>query len=99
MSVRLGAKPPPRGPVLPGFEDVSSFHEGASGLWIAQVLPGEFYVTKEDEIITTVLGSCVSTCIRDAYWALSASPAAARASRRARCCGFSTATGRSSGDA
>jgi chemotaxis protein CheD len=52
--------------VLPGFEDISAFYEAASGLWIAQVLPGEFYVTKQDEIITTVLGSCVSTCMRDA---------------------------------
>ncbi|MCF8031677.1 MAG: hypothetical protein K9K66_01210 [Desulfarculaceae bacterium] len=26
---------------------------------------GEYYVTREDEAITTVLGSCVSVCIRD----------------------------------
>jgi chemotaxis protein CheD len=30
-----------------------------------QILPGEFYVTENDEVIATVLGSCVSTCIRD----------------------------------
>jgi chemotaxis protein CheD len=28
-------------------------------------LPGEYYVTVHDELITTVLGSCVSACIRD----------------------------------
>lgn len=28
-------------------------------------MPGEFYVTQADEIIATVLGSCVSTCMRD----------------------------------
>lgn len=32
---------------------------------VAKILPGEFYVTKEDEMITTVLGSCISACIRD----------------------------------
>jgi chemotaxis protein CheD len=33
--------------------------------WIAQILPGEFHVSREDEVISTVLGSCVSTCMRD----------------------------------
>ena len=32
---------------------------------IAKILPGEIYVTKNDEAIVTVLGSCVSACIRD----------------------------------
>lgn len=31
----------------------------------AKILPGEFYVTREDMLIVTVLGSCVSACIRD----------------------------------
>ena len=31
----------------------------------AKILPGEFYVTDEDEVIVTVLGSCVAACIRD----------------------------------
>lgn len=31
----------------------------------AKVLPGEFYVTDRDMLITTVLGSCVAACIRD----------------------------------
>lgn len=30
-----------------------------------KILPGEFYVTDEDMAIVTVLGSCVSACIRD----------------------------------
>lgn len=30
-----------------------------------KILPGEYYVTQENELITTVLGSCVSACIRD----------------------------------
>jgi chemotaxis protein CheD len=31
----------------------------------AKVLPGEYYVTCEDMMIVTVLGSCVAACIRD----------------------------------
>ena len=29
------------------------------------IQPGEFYVTKKDEVIGTVLGSCISVCLRD----------------------------------
>jgi chemotaxis protein CheD len=29
------------------------------------IQPGEYYVTKEDEVIATVLGSCVSVCLKD----------------------------------
>ena len=31
-----------------------------------KVLPGEYYVTAKDMVLTTVLGSCVSACVRDA---------------------------------
>lgn len=31
----------------------------------AKILPGEYYVTQRDMVIVTVLGSCVSACIRD----------------------------------
>jgi len=30
-----------------------------------KILPGEFYATAEDEVIVTVLGSCVAACIMD----------------------------------
>ena len=30
-----------------------------------KILPGEFYATAKDEVIVTVLGSCVSACILD----------------------------------
>ena len=30
-----------------------------------KILPGEYYVTNRDMLIVTVLGSCVSACIRD----------------------------------
>lgn len=29
------------------------------------IQPGEYYVTKEDEVIATVLGSCISVCVKD----------------------------------
>jgi len=31
------------------------------------IYPGEFYVTKEEVLITTLLGSCVSVCLYDPY--------------------------------
>lgn len=31
----------------------------------AKILPGEYYVTTQNTLIVTVLGSCVSACIRD----------------------------------
>ncbi|GGY63116.1 putative chemoreceptor glutamine deamidase CheD 1 [Cellvibrio zantedeschiae] len=30
-----------------------------------KILPGEYYVTKSDKLIVTVLGSCVAVCLRD----------------------------------
>ncbi|MGH6674128.1 MAG: chemoreceptor glutamine deamidase CheD [Xanthobacteraceae bacterium] len=42
------------------------FFDAASAVWMVKVFPGEFYVTeKSDEILVTVLGSCVAACIRD----------------------------------
>ena len=32
---------------------------------IATILPGEFFVSREPMIVYTVLGSCISACIRD----------------------------------
>jgi chemotaxis protein CheD len=53
-------------PTFPGFERINRYYEVSTAQWIAQILPGDFYVTQNDEIISTVLGSCVSTCMRDA---------------------------------
>lgn len=35
------------------------------GMQAAKVLPGEYYVTRRDMVLVTVLGSCVAACIRD----------------------------------
>src|SRR5262245_16259984 len=49
---------------LPGLEAIRRYRN-ASGVPTARILPGEFYVTREDEVIDTVLGSCVAACIRN----------------------------------
>ncbi len=42
------------------------FYDAANASWMVKVFPGEYYVTnKTDEVLVTVLGSCVSACIRD----------------------------------
>lgn len=52
--------------ILPGFEAVRRYRDPSTGAVIAKLLPGDFYVTCEDEVLDTVLGSCVSACIRSA---------------------------------
>ena len=51
--------------VLPGFEHVRRYWDPTQGSMTAKVLPGEYYVSRQEELIATVLGSCVSACIRD----------------------------------
>jgi len=53
-------------PVLPGFEHMRRFWDPTHGCMTVKVLPGEFYVSSQEEMVSTVLGSCVSACIRDA---------------------------------
>jgi len=52
-------------PAIPGFQGIHRFWDPATSRWTAKVLPGEFYVTRHDEAISTVLGSCISACISD----------------------------------
>ncbi len=54
-----------KAPPLRGFEHIQRYWDPANNLWTAKILPGEFFVTTYDETITTVLGSCISACIRD----------------------------------
>jgi chemotaxis protein CheD len=55
---------------LAGFETVNRYWDKTVGKIAAKILPGELYVTKDDEIIVTVLGSCVSACVRDAVFGI-----------------------------
>ncbi|MGE0583102.1 MAG: chemoreceptor glutamine deamidase CheD [Steroidobacteraceae bacterium] len=54
-----------RPPVLPGFERIQRSWEPEHERWSARILPGEYFVTRSDEAIATVLGSCISACVRD----------------------------------
>jgi chemotaxis protein CheD len=51
---------PPR-----GFENMHHHWDASAKAWMVHLLPGEYYVTTSEEFVTTVLGSCVSTCIHD----------------------------------
>lgn len=50
---------------LYGFNSIKRYWDKTNDMFAAKILPGEYYVTKNNEAITTVLGSCVSACIRD----------------------------------
>jgi len=63
VAVRAGTTPPP--PAIAGFQGIHRFWDPATSRWTAKLLPGEFYVTRHDEAISTVLGSCISACIAD----------------------------------
>ena len=53
--------------ITTGTEPLASRHyfDREFGLPAVKLLPGEYYVTAENIVLTTVLGSCVSACIRD----------------------------------
>jgi chemotaxis protein CheD len=59
---RLGCDLPP---ALQGFEGVKRYWDNAMAISSAKLMPGEVYVSRENEMIMTVLGSCVSACIRN----------------------------------
>jgi len=51
--------------VLPGYEHIKRYWDPTRNQQAAKILPGEYYVTTDNEMITTVLGSCISACVRD----------------------------------
>lgn len=52
-------------PSIIGFETIRRRWDDREHCVVASLLPGELYVTKENELISTALGSCVAACIRD----------------------------------
>jgi len=63
-SGKLGpAGHPPR--ALRGFSHINRYWDKYHKVYAAKILPGEYYVTMHGEMIVTVLGSCISACIRD----------------------------------
>jgi len=66
---RPTSKPAPQVPglprALPDFIHINRYWDRLHDTFAAKILPGECYVTAADEAIVTVLGSCVSACVRD----------------------------------
>ena len=50
---------------IKGFDHMRKYYDAALNKNIVKISPGEYYITDQDEVITTVLGSCISACIRD----------------------------------
>jgi len=59
------AAPPRLPPALPGFGQIARYWDPRQERFAAKILPGEVFVTQAGEQIVTVLGSCVSACVRD----------------------------------
>lgn len=65
------ARPEARQPkALPGFSHINRYWDKVHDVYAAKILPGEYYVSLEGEMIVTVLGSCVSACIRDSVFGI-----------------------------
>ena len=47
------------------FAHINRYRDRTNNCIAAKLMPGEFYISKNREMITTVLGSCVSACIYD----------------------------------
>jgi len=58
-------KPADMPEALPGFGDINRYWDTSHGFFSAKILPGQYYVSNNDELIATVLGSCVSVCAYD----------------------------------
>jgi len=65
MSTVLRTPRPEQPPMLPAFAHMQRFWDPQVDHWTVKILPGEYYVTRADEAISTVLGSCISACVRD----------------------------------
>ena len=50
---------------LPGFDHIERVWDAHQSIWLARIHPGDICVTASAEGVTTVLGSCVSACLRD----------------------------------
>lgn len=61
----LSSNVPALPPCTPGFEHVNRYIDKRLKVPAAKILPGEFYVSVNREMISTVLGSCIAACIRD----------------------------------
>ena len=65
MKTALRAARPAQPAMLPAFSHMQRFWDPQIDSWNVKILPGEYYVTRGAEAISTVLGSCISACVRD----------------------------------
>ena len=54
------------GPTFLQAPSANLYFEPTFGMNAAKILPGEYFVTGQDVVLITLLGSCVAACIRDA---------------------------------
>src|ERR1700681_2029808 len=64
-TARLSTVRPEQPLMLPAFAHMQRFWDPQLNSWTVKILPGEYYVTRGEEAISTVLGSCISACVRD----------------------------------
>jgi len=64
-SVPYNTARPEQPPMLPAFAHMQRFWDPQVDHWTVKILPGEYYVTRADDAGSTVLGSCISACVRD----------------------------------
>lgn len=57
----------PQPAALKGFSHINRYWDKMQGVYAAKILPGQFYISATGEMVVTVLGSCISACIRDKY--------------------------------
>jgi len=55
---------------LRGFSDINRYWDKVHNAYAAKILPGEYYVSMHGEMIVTVLGSCISACVRDSVFGI-----------------------------
>jgi len=65
LATLAGRADAPLPPALPQFGHIKRYWDPQHSVAAAKLLPGEYYVSLHKEMIVTVLGSCVSACIRD----------------------------------
>ncbi|MCG8315303.1 MAG: chemoreceptor glutamine deamidase CheD [Pseudomonadales bacterium] len=63
--VQLFAPTHPQPKPLRGFSHINRYWDKRQGVYAAKILPGQFYVSNAGEMVVTVLGSCISACVRD----------------------------------
>ncbi|MBO6557727.1 MAG: chemoreceptor glutamine deamidase CheD [Pseudomonadales bacterium] len=63
MNTTVSDKSPPL--LSTEFDGINRYWDHSNITHAAKILPGEYYVSAQGELITTVLGSCVAACIRD----------------------------------